>query len=83
LIISFYVLGLELTNGQTNHRDDLIMIKLPPVYLVKTWLDLLQNKNLPKSIRAKRLWLIGNHFGSIENAGLYVDVSEYNHKRVS
>jgi hypothetical protein len=58
------------------------MIK-PPIALVKTWLDLLQNKNLPKSIRAKRLWLIGHYFGSIESAGLYVDLNQYNHKRVS
>jgi hypothetical protein len=51
------------------------MIKLA-IALVKTWLDLLQNKNLPKSIRAKRLWLLGYYFGSTENAGLYADVSE-------
>jgi hypothetical protein len=57
--------------------------QFPPVSLVVTWLELLQNKNLPKSIRAKRLWLLGYYFGSIENAGLYVDVTEYNHKRVS
>jgi hypothetical protein len=56
---------------------------LPPVALVKTWLDLLQSRDVPETIKVKRLKLIEHYFNSIDIAGLYVDANQYNHKRVS
>jgi hypothetical protein len=57
--------------------------QLPPVCLVKTWLDLLQNKDIDETIKHKRLKLIEYYFSSVELADFYVDKNQYNHKKVS
>jgi hypothetical protein len=56
---------------------------LPPAALVKTWLDLLQSRDVPETIKLKRLKLIEYYFNSTDIADLYVDLNQYNHKKVS
>ena len=56
---------------------------LPPVALVMTWLDLLQSKYVPETIKVKRLKLIEYYFNSTDIAGFYVDVNQYNQRKVS
>ena len=41
------------------------MQELPPLALVKTWLDVAQQVDIPINIREKRLKLLKYYFGSI------------------
>lgn len=56
---------------------------LPPWSLVKTWLDILQQEELPLFIIQKRKKLLIYYFGSIEFAGMYVDQHQHYFKEVS
>ncbi len=47
--------------------------KLPPWPLVKAWLDIQHELDIPQSIREKRLKLIIYFFSSIESAFQYID----------
>jgi hypothetical protein len=49
------------------------MQELPPLTLVKTWLDIIQKLEIPISIREKRSKLLIYYFGSIEQAKIYVE----------
>ena len=51
---------------------------LPPVSLVKTWLDVLQSRDVPETIKLNRLKLIKYYFNSTDIADLYVEVNQYN-----
>jgi hypothetical protein len=53
-------------------KDD-IMQELPPLTLVKTWLEIIQKLEIPISIREKRSKLLIYYFGSIEQAKIYVE----------
>ena len=46
---------------------------LPPVALVKTWLNIIQNKDIEETIKLKRIKLLEYYFGSIELAEMYVE----------
>jgi len=52
---------------------DEIMQELPPLTLVKTWLEVVQQLEIPISIREKRSKLLTYYFGSIEQAQIYVE----------
>lgn len=49
------------------------MQELPPLTLVKTWLEIIQKLEIPISIREKRSKLLIYYFGSIEQAKIYVE----------
>jgi hypothetical protein len=49
------------------------MQELPPVTLVKTWLEVVQQLEIPIPIREKRSKLLTYYFGSIERAQRYVE----------
>lgn len=48
------------------------MNEIPPLALVKTWLDVVEQKEIPMSVREKRKKLLNYYFGSIELASNYV-----------
>jgi hypothetical protein len=53
------------------------MQELPPLALVKTWLEVVQQLDVPISIREKRHKLLTYYFGSISKAEDYVDLNQY------
>jgi hypothetical protein len=54
-----------------------VMQELPPLALVKTWLEVVQQLDVPISIREKRYKLLTFYFGSISKAEDYVELSNY------
>jgi len=56
---------------------DEIMQDLPPLTLVKTWLEIVQQLDIPITIREKRSKLLTYYFGSISQAEVYVEENEY------
>jgi hypothetical protein len=56
---------------------------LPPWSLVKAWLDIIQQEEIPLLIRQKRLKMITYYFGSIEFADMYVEQNQHNYKKAS
>lgn len=52
------------------------MYELPPSTLVKTWLEVVQQLDIPITIREKRLKLLSYYFGSIKQAQIYVEENE-------
>jgi hypothetical protein len=46
---------------------------LPPVALVKAWLNIIQNKDIEETIKFKRIKILEYYFGSIELAEMYVE----------
>ncbi|ARD45132.1 hypothetical protein A3Q33_12925 [Colwellia sp. PAMC 21821] len=57
--------------------------KLPPPALVTTWLDIINNKDMPIDIINKRTKLINYFFGSVEFANRYIKQSQFNHQKAS
>ncbi|AWB58265.1 hypothetical protein [Colwellia sp. Arc7-D] len=55
----------------------------PPWALVKTWLDIIQQKDIPPFVKQKRQTLIDYYFGSIEFADMYVEQHQYCYQKVS
>ena len=53
------------------------MQDLPPSTLVKTWLEVVQQLDIPITIREKRSKLLTYYFGSISQAKMYVEENEY------
>jgi hypothetical protein len=53
------------------------MQELPPLALVKTWLEVVQQLDVPISIREKRHKLLTYYFGSISKAEDYVENNSY------
>jgi hypothetical protein len=53
------------------------MQELPPLALVKTWLEVVQQADVPISIREKRSKLLTYYFGSIPKAEEYVENNDY------
>lgn len=51
----------------------------PPIFLVQSWLDVIQSKDVPEPIKRKRVKLLEYYFGSIELAGSYLEENQYNH----
>jgi len=49
------------------------MQELPPLTLVKTWLEVVQQLDIPITIRDKRSRLLTYYFGSIAQAERYVE----------
>ncbi len=49
------------------------MQELPPLTLVKTWLEVVQQLDIPITIREKRSRLLTYYFGSIAQAERYVE----------
>ena len=49
---------------------------LPPWALVKTWLDITQQEEIPLPIRQRRIKMITYYFGSIEFADMYVEQNQ-------
>lgn len=52
------------------------MQELPPLTLVKTWLEVVQQLEIPITIRDKRSKLITYYFGSISQAEKYVEEND-------
>jgi len=52
------------------------MQELPPSTLVKTWLEVVQQLDIPITIREKRRKLLSYYFGSIKHAQRYVEENE-------
>jgi hypothetical protein len=52
------------------------MPELPPLTLVKTWLEVVQQQDVPVNIRAKRNKLLSYYFGSIQQAQKYVEEND-------
>ncbi len=59
------------------------MQDLPPSTLVKTWLEVVQQLDIPITIREKRSKLLTYYFGSIKHAQRYVEENEEYGQRVS
>ncbi|ARD43824.1 hypothetical protein A3Q33_05560 [Colwellia sp. PAMC 21821] len=57
--------------------------ELPPPVLVETWLDIINNKDMPIYIINKRTKLINYFFGSVEFACRYIKQSQFNHQKAS
>ncbi|WP_019028774.1 hypothetical protein [Colwellia piezophila] len=49
------------------------MQELPPLTLVKTWLDVVQQLDLPLTISNKRKKLLCYYFGSVQQAIIHVE----------
>jgi hypothetical protein len=45
----------------------------PPTFLVQSWLDVIQDKDIPEPIKLKRMKLLKYYFGSIEHADMYLE----------
>ena len=56
---------------------------LPPWALVKTWLDIIKQDEIPAPIKQKRIKMLTYFFGSIEFADMYVEQNQYNYKKAS
>lgn len=52
------------------------MQDLPPYTLVKTWIEVVQQLDIPITIREKRNKLLTYYFGSISQAIRYVEENE-------
>jgi len=52
------------------------MQELPPLTLVKTWLEVVEQLDIPAPIREKRNKLLSYYFGSIKQAQKYVEENE-------
>ena len=59
------------------------MQELPPLTLVKTWLDVVQQLDIPITIRDKRSKLLNYYFGSIAQGQIYVEENDDYCQRVS
>jgi len=59
------------------------MYELPPSTLVKTWLEVVQQLDIPINIREKRRKLLNYYFGSIQHAQRYVEENEDYGQKVS
>lgn len=59
------------------------MQELPPLTLVKTWLEVVQQLEIPITVRDKRKKLLTYYFGSIEQAKIYVEENDDYRKLVS
>jgi hypothetical protein len=57
--------------------------QLPPWALVKAWLDIIHQNDMPLYIKQKRLKIIIYYFGSIEFADMYVEQNQYSYKQAS
>ena len=57
--------------------------KLPSWALVKTWLDIIQQEEIPLSVKQKRTKILIYYFGSIEFADVYVEQNQHNYKKAS
>lgn len=53
------------------------MENLPPLVLIKAWLQVIEKSDLPVNIRNQRSKLLTYHFGSIDKAQQYVEENEY------
>jgi len=62
---------------------DEIMQELPPSTLVKTWLEVVQQLDIPIAVREKRSKLLSYYFGSVSQAIRYVEENEYYDQKVS
>jgi hypothetical protein len=62
---------------------DKVMQELPPLTLVKTWLEVVQQLDMPITIREKRSKLLNYYFGSVGQAQSYVEDKEDYSRRVS
>lgn len=58
------------------------MQDLPPPTLVKTWIEVVQQLDIPITIRDKRSKLLSYYFGTIHNAQQYIDENEYNSQSI-
>ncbi|MEW6994694.1 hypothetical protein AADZ84_10565 [Colwelliaceae bacterium MEBiC 14330] len=59
------------------------MQELPPLTLVKTWLEVVQQLDIPITIREKRSKLLTYYFGSVSQAQSYVEDKQDYSQRVS
>ncbi len=59
------------------------MQELPPLTLVKTWIEVAQQLDLPITIREKRSKLLTYYFGSLIQAKNYVEENDDYCQRVS
>jgi len=59
------------------------MQELPPSTLVKTWLEVVQQLDIPIAVREKRSKLLSYYFGSVSQAIRYVEENEYYDQKVS
>ncbi len=59
------------------------MQELPPLALVKTWLEVVEQLDFPIRIREKRSKLLTYYFGSIKQAQRYVEDNDDYCQRVS
>ena len=57
--------------------------QLPPWALVKTWLDIIQQEEIPLAVKQKRIKIITYYFGSIEFADMYVEQHQDFYKKAS
>jgi len=57
--------------------------QLPPWALVKTWLDIIQQNDIPSSVKQKRTKILIYYFGSIEFADMYVEQHQHCYKEAS
>jgi hypothetical protein len=57
-------------------KDEHINQPLPPWALVKTWLDIIQQEEIPLLIRQKRLKMITYYFGLSKSAINYVEAND-------
>jgi hypothetical protein len=57
--------------------------QLPPWALVKTWLDIIQQEEIPLFIKQKRLKVITYYFGTVEFADMYVEQNQHCYKQAS
>jgi hypothetical protein len=57
--------------------------QLPPWALVKAWLDIIKQEEIPLPVIQKRLKMIIYYFGSIELANMYVEQNQHNYKKAS
>ena len=55
---------------------DEIMQELPPLTLVKTWLEVVQQLDIPINVREKRSKLLNYYFGSIQQAQRHVEEND-------
>lgn len=55
----------------------------PPWTLVKTWLEIIQNEDIPPFVKQKRKKLLDYYFGSIELANMYVEQHQDCYQKVS
>lgn len=57
--------------------------ELPPWALVKTWLDIIQQEDIPEHVKDKRHKMLIYYFSSVEFADMYVDQNQHNYKKAS